>query len=333
MSDIITEDGEVISSVPALIDTSAFSAMVRAEIDTQVATARQYPRNLRKVVSNITTLATMDEYTAEECLYALVRKSRDSDNKPIEGPSIRLAEIAAQCYGNCRIEARVVAVNRKEMYVEAVGTFHDLESNMASSATVRRRISTKNGRLFSDDMIVVTGNAACAIAKRNAILAGIPKGVYRQAYVAAREVVAGTVASLSVNRDKAVKAFAAYGVTKEQILETLGLESELEIKVDHIATLRAMFATIKNGESTVEEMFGKGGPTHEVVQNPLSDKIPDPDAGAAPSSGQATAAPAEDRAPDQSSAGATTTTQERDEFDDEDEFPGDAKATKNKGRK
>lgn len=272
MSDVITEDGEVISNVPAMIDTATVSAIVRAEIDTQVSTAKQYPRSLKKVISNITTLATLDETTAEECLYALVRKGGgDSGNKPIEGPSIRLAEIAAQCYGNCRIDARVVSVNRQEKYVEAVGIFHDLESNMASSATVRRRISTKNGRVFSDDMIVVTGNAACAIAKRNAILAGIPKGVYRQAYLAAREIVAGNVSSLTANRDKAIKAFAAYGVTKDQILETLGVESEADIKVDHIATLRGMFATIKNGESTVEEMFAKPGPTHEVVQNPLSD--------------------------------------------------------------
>jgi hypothetical protein len=306
MNQMITEDGEIVNAVPALIDTATVSAIMRAEIDTQVATARQYPRNIRRVMSNITSLATLDEATAEECLYALVRKG-DGGNKPIEGPSIRLAEVAAQCYGNCRIDARVVAVNRQEKYVEAVGVFHDLETNMASSATVRRRISTKTGRVFSDDMIIVTGNAACAIAKRNAILAGIPKGVYRQAYLAAREIVAGNVSTLSVNREKAIKAFAAYGVTKEQILEVLSAESEMDIKVDHIATLRAMFATIKNGESTVDEMFGKNAPAHEVVQNPLSDKLPEKTAEAS------TAATVEKKA----------AAVEHDEFGDDGDFQGD----------
>jgi hypothetical protein len=45
-------------------------------------------------------------------------------------------------------------------------------------STVRRRIFDSRGRLFNDDMITVTGNAACAIAKRNAILSGVPKSAF-----------------------------------------------------------------------------------------------------------------------------------------------------------
>jgi hypothetical protein len=267
------------SNLPAIAEISVMPMMLRAEIDGQIATARQFPRNVHNAIRNITSLATLDEETAAESLYALVRKKKsntrnaaavpDEHNKAIEGPSIRLAEIAAQCWGNCRIEAHVVSVNRNEKYVEAVGTFHDLETNMASTATVRRNISTSSGYLFSADMITVTGNAACAIAKRNAILAGIPRGIYRPAYQAARGVVAGTVATLSVNRDKAIKAFAAYGVTPAQIFEALDLEGEGDIKLDHIATLRAMFMSIKNGEATVEEMFAKEKPSADPDRNPL----------------------------------------------------------------
>ena len=270
------------TSVPAI---SASLALARSDINVQIATARQYPRNVQSVISNITTYATLDEETAQECLYALVRGKKkkgrnqnqaadDRENKPIEGPSIRLAEIAAQCYGNCKIDARVIEVNRAEKYVEAEGTFHDLETNMLSRATVRRRISTSSGYLFSDDMIVVTGNAACAIAKRNAILAGIPKGLYRQAYNQARAMVAGTAEQLSANRDRAISAFARFGVKPEQLFEALGVEGDADIKLDHIATLRAMYATLKNGESTVEEMFGRGeaaGGSFEKVANPLAD--------------------------------------------------------------
>lgn len=273
-NDTITEDGEIITGPPALVDTATITALASAEIDRQIATARSFPRDIRRVKDKVTTLATLDEETAQECLYALVRSSRDGDNKPIEGPSIRLAEIAAQCFGNCRVDARVVAINRVEKYVEAEGVFHDLETNMATRSTVRRRISTKKGYLFSDDMIVVTGNAACAIARRNAILQGIPRGLYRPAYQAARDVVAGKVEALSKNRERAVQAFASYGVKPEQIFERLGVQSEMEITRDHIATMRAMFATIKNGEATVEEMFGKPEPAHATVANPLDDDAP-----------------------------------------------------------
>lgn len=264
-------------------DESMAVALSKAEIDQQIATARAYPRKIKNVISSITSLVTLDEETAQECLYALVRRKRtandDEENKPIEGPSIRLAEVAAQMYGNCRIDARVVHVDRTEKFVEAEGLFHDLETNMASRATVRRRISTKQGRLFSEDMIVVTGNAACAIAKRNAILAGIPRGVYRPAYQAARGIVAGTIETLGKNREKAIKAFAAFGVTPPQIFETLGVASELEIKIDHVATLRGMYAALKNGEATVEEMFADSKPVAAKAPAPAAAKPapPDPD--------------------------------------------------------
>ncbi|WP_198964570.1 hypothetical protein [Bradyrhizobium sp. C9] len=270
-------------TLPAVVVESAMPAMLRAEIDGQIATAKAYPRNVSRAIGNIKSLATLDEETAAESLYALVRKkkqqsrggndSADTANAAIEGPSIRLAEIAAQCWGNCRIEAHVVTVNKKDKWVEAVGTFHDLETNMASTATVRRRISTSSGNLFSEDMITVTGNAACSIAKRNAILAGIPRGVYRPAYHAAREVVAGTAATLSQNRDKAIKAFAAYGVTPDQIFEALDVQGEADIRLEHIATLRGMFMSIKNGEATVEEMFAKEKPSQaDPDYNPLTRK-------------------------------------------------------------
>lgn len=278
MNEVITADGEVIEQTSlATIDTTALATLARVEIDHQIATARTYPRSIDRAVRNIVALATMDEDTAEECCYALVRKSKrrggdEEENKPIEGPSIRLAEIAFSQYGNCRADARVIEVNRKEMYLAAEGVFHDLETNAAQKAVVRRRISTKSGRLFSEDMIIVTGNAACAIAKRNAILAGIPKGVYRGAYQKARQIIAGTAETLTVNRTKAIDAFKRFGVTPEQIFDVLEVEGEGDIKPSHIATMRAMFSTLKNGESTVEEMFGKPEPTHKFVKNPLADE-------------------------------------------------------------
>src|SRR5215470_4225045 len=150
----------------AVVQVGLVSTLAKAEIDSQVATARQYPRAMKSAAQNIMTLATVDEQTAGECMYALPR-----GNKPIRGPSIRFAEIVAQCWGNNRTSATTIEIDRVNKLVIAEGMFHDLETNHATKATVNRRISDKHGRIFNDDMIVVTGNAACAIARRNAILA------------------------------------------------------------------------------------------------------------------------------------------------------------------
>lgn len=300
MNDIITTDGEVVETMS---DFSSLPALMRAEIDVQIATARKYPRNVKQVVSAITDLATIDETAAEESLYVLVRGQKkqpgrnqqqnedDRENKPIEGPSIRLAEIAAQCFGNCRVSARVIEVNRTEKYVEAEGIFHDLQTNSAQRATVRRRISTKKGYLFSDDMIVVTGNAACSIAKRNAILAGIPRALYRPAYEAARAMVAGTTQTLAQNREKAFRVWQTKGVTPDMLLVKLGLESVDEITPDHIAQLRGLWATIKNGEATIEDTFSppKASSEHEVIDNALSDDAPEAASDTAPAKSESSA--------------------------------------------
>lgn len=231
-------------------DGSMAVALSKAEIDQQIATARSYPRSIERAVKNILTLATLDEETAESCIYALPR-----GGKPIKGPSARFAEIVASQWGNCRVGARTVHVDKTEKFVEAEGIFHDLETNMARRALVRRRISDKHGRVLSDDMIIVTGNAAASIASRNAILAGVPRAVWRKAYERCEQVVAGSVETLAVTVEKTMKAFAAFGVTPERVCAAIEIGGLADIKIDHIPTLRGMYSALKNGEATVEEMF------------------------------------------------------------------------------
>lgn len=227
-----------------------------AEIDQQISTARNYPRSLKDVQNKILSMATLDEESAKECLYALPR-----GGKPIKGPSIRFAEVLKQSFGNCRSAARVIDVDRIEMFVEAEGVFHDLESNSASTARVRRRISDKNGKLFNNDMIIVTGNAACSIAMRNAILAGVPKPIWRNAWQQVEATAVGKNKSLAQCIDEAKKGFGAKGVTIDEICSSLGVPSEKDITTDHIIILAGMFSALESGEATVDEMFRSQGGT------------------------------------------------------------------------
>lgn len=262
-----------IATLGDAVDSSLAIGLSRAEIDTQIATARRFPRAFSKVASSILSLATLDEETAEESMYALPR-----GGKPIQGPSIRFAEIVKTSYGNCRAAARVVHVDRVEKVVIAEGVFHDLETNTATRAEVRRRIVDRQGRIYKDDMIIVTGNAACSIALRNAILGGVPKALWRKAYEAVQHTIAGDVTTLAVTRDKAIKALANFGVTPDQVFQALGVNGIEDITIQHVPTLRGMFATLKNGEATVEEMFVGTVPNkasgHEKVADPLSDADP-----------------------------------------------------------
>lgn len=269
-NEIITADGEIITAPISAEQVSLVASLTKAEIDQQIATAHAYPRFVSRATKNIISLVTMDETAAEECTYALPRSG-----KSITGPSIRLAEIVAGQWGNCRIGARVVHVDRVEKFVEAEGIFHDLETNTATTARVRRRIVDKYGKLYNDDMIIVTGNAAASIAKRNAILGGTPKAVWRKAYDAALATLKGDVKTLRERRDGVIKAFAAFGVKPEQIFAALSIGGMDDITLETMPVLIGMHNALKSGEATVEEMFGgaaaAGGGERKNLRGKLED--------------------------------------------------------------
>lgn len=247
----VTTQGDLVQ-----LDGSLAIELGRVEIDQQIATARKYPRQISRVAGNIKSMVTLDEDTAEECMYALPR-----GGKPIKGPSIRFAEVVKACYGNNRSASRVISVDRTEKVVIAEGIFHDLETNTATRSETRRRIVGSNGKIYNDDMIIMTGNAAGSIALRNAILGGVPKALWRGAYTAVQSLIAGDIQTLAETRERAIKAMATFGVTPEQIFTAVGVGGVEDIKLDHVPVLRGMFAALKNGEATVEEMFARATPT------------------------------------------------------------------------
>lgn len=264
-AEVISDSIEAGTSLVPAEETSLAIGLSRAEIDVAIATARRFPRSLAKVSQNILSLATLDDETADECMYALPR-----GGKPITGPSIRFAEIIESCWGNCRSASRILGVDRAEKVVIAEGVFHDLEANKARQAQVRRRIVNKYGKLYNDDMIIQTGNAAASIAMRNAILAGVPKAIWRRAFEAVQRTIAGDATTLAVTREKAVKALATFGATPEQVFRAIGVAGIDDVKLDHIPILRGMFSALKNGEATAEEVFfGHQPAERQTIANPL----------------------------------------------------------------
>lgn len=234
--------------VAASAENSLANARARVELDQQVATARAYPRSIKRFVSECLDMATLNEQVAEECFYAIPR-----DGKVISGPSTRLAEIVASAWGNCRAGARVVDEGAE--FITAQGVFQDLERNVHVTMEVRRRITGKNGRRFGQDMIGVTGNAACSIALRNAVFRGVPKALWNEVYEAARKCAVGSAVTLVAKRDAMFAHFQKLGAGREQVLAVVGVQGEHDIGLDELATLKGLATAIKDGETTVDLAF------------------------------------------------------------------------------
>lgn len=125
------------------------------------------------------------------------------------------------------------------------------------SVEVKRRITDKYGKTFSEDMQVVTGNAASAIAFRNAVLKVVPKAVTKRVIADVKQVALGQSLDLETSRQNMIQYFSKLGVTEELLLEYLGLKKREEIDKEAVFELRATANAIKEGTTTVEESFMK----------------------------------------------------------------------------
>lgn len=237
-------EGEILTGV----DAATSLAVAKGEIDQQIATAKRYPRSIKQFIDTATELATLDEETAEECIYALPR-----DGRTIEGPSARFAEILAYAWGNCRAGARTVGEDKD--FVKSQGTFYDLEKNVGIQFEVSRRITDKRGNRYKADMIGTTANAAGSIALRNAVLKGIPKAFWKKAYQRARGVVAGDFKTLANRRAEAFKQFAVFGVTPEMIFGLLQIKGVEDVTLEHMVVLKGIITAVKEGDTTPEQIF------------------------------------------------------------------------------
>jgi hypothetical protein len=224
----------------------------KATIDMQISTAKAYPRNVKRALDNSIIMATMDTETAQTCSYSLPR-----GGKTISGASVHLAKILAQNWGNLRVEAKVISIEPKQITSQAVA--FDLENNLAIKVEVKRSIVDRTGKRFNDDMIVVTGNAGNSIALRNAILSVIPKAIVDKVYNEAKNKITGDISDktkLMAKRKQVLDGFKdVYGVSEAEVLKVIGKASIEHIDSDNIVTLIGIAQAIKDGDTSVDDMF------------------------------------------------------------------------------
>lgn len=245
--------------IHAEIMPQALELIQRAEIDMQIATAKKYPRDLAKVKRRMLDFATLDEETAESCFYTLSRSG-----KTIQGPSVRLAEIAVACYQNLRAASRVIDNNGRTITCQ--GACHDLENNTLISVEVQRRITDRNGKTYNEDMQVVAGNAGNSIAFRNAVFKVVPGALLKPVYEAAKRVAVGDASTLTTRRAKIISRLNSMQVDTQRILSKIGKSSVENIGLEDLEVLIGLGTAIKDGDTTVDESFPLPKPTVSVDQ-------------------------------------------------------------------
>lgn len=243
MSELIVNDNGVI---------------MKTELDKNVTTAKAYPRNIKKALTDAMELATLDEATAQSCFYCLPRKDKDGIRKEIRGPSIRLAEILASTWGNLRLRTRIVSNNGK--VITAAGRAWDLESNndIEKEHEVSIWFGEKNGKggyQASADMQTMLSNAAKAKALRNAIFTVIPPALANRVLEQAMNFALGDQKTVSSKVGEVFDKLVKMGIDKQKILDYYGCKTIADITVEDFKSLIGVGTAIKEGHIKIEECF------------------------------------------------------------------------------
>ena len=234
-----------------VVDVSALESITRGEVDMQVATAKRFPRSLSKFKKDALSQATVDKETAASCRYVIVKGGQS-----IEGASIRLAEIAAVAWGNLRIATRIT--DEGSEYITAEGVCWDMEKNVHIGVTERRRITTKSGKRYGADMIQTTGKAAATIARRNAILAVIPRAHINTILAECVKVGAGDAKTLGARVAQWLDWLKGRGVDRAAVLTYFEAKATEDLGLDELATIQGLIQGAKETDTSLVDVFKSG---------------------------------------------------------------------------
>lgn len=222
-----------------------------AEVKAAVAMAKMYPRDQIRALDRIIAACSRPTL-AEAALYQYSRGGTD-----ITGPSIRLAEAMAQCWGNIQFGIRELEQRYGESTMEAYAW--DLETNarqVKQFQVAHKRVTKAKGTVNLEDprdIYELTANQG-ARRMRACILGIIPGDITEEAVTQCEHTMKAKADTSPEGIKRMLEAFAGYGVTKEQ------LEKRIQRRLDAITpalmiNLKKIINSLRDGMSSVADWF------------------------------------------------------------------------------
>lgn len=221
-----------------------------AEALGQMQMAKMFPRDVVAARDRILNACTRPRL-AETACYSYVRGGTE-----VTGPSIRLAEMLAQNWGNMTFGIRELEQRNGESTCEAFAW--DMETNARQTKVfqVRHIRHTKNGdKVLTDPRDIYELVANNGARRLRACILGVMPGDIVEEAVSQCDLTLKTKCEVTPERIKGlIEKFAEYKVTVQQI------EARIQCRLDAIkpaqmVNLGKIFNSIKDGMSKAEDWF------------------------------------------------------------------------------
>lgn len=240
-----------------------------AEVQAALVIAKQFPRNPIEAYDRVMN-ACQRPGLAQSAVYSYAR-----GGSSISGPSIRLAEMLAQNWGNIQYGIRELSSENGESTVEAFAW--DVETNTRQTKVfqVPHKRFTRNGSKKLEDprdiYELVANNGARRL--RACILGVIPGDVVDAAVDQCEKTIHASADTSPEGVQKLVVAFEQFNVTKADI------EGFIQRRVDaitpaNVVSLRKIFTSLRDGISSPKDWF-KNASAEKSEQSVAKPKLDD----------------------------------------------------------
>ncbi len=238
-----------------------------AKLERQIKIARENPRDWDKMVAEVERRAGKNKEIAAECFYSLPK-----GGKKIEGPGVRFAELILASLDNIRIGTRIAEITATDITGECI--IYDLQTNKQFNVRETKSIMhKKDGKMqrYTNDMVMTTGKAAAALAKRNCIFLAVPMVEFEETLKTVKKIATGALnptgrglqthltempLPIEERRTNALEFFDKQGVSGDRVLWALGVKEVEDIDEDALVALVGFRTSLKEKIVTLEELFG-----------------------------------------------------------------------------
>lgn len=224
------------------------------EVKGAIFLAKQFPRNVYQAEQRIMD-ACKRPSLAETAIYQFPK-----GGTKVAGPSIRLAEVVAQNWGN--IDFGIKELEQREGESTVMAYAWDLETNTRQTKvfTVKHTLHTKKGpKKLTDprDIYEMVANQGSRRV-RACILGIIPGDVIEKATLQCQQTLAG--ASGEPLRDRIASMLTYfkenYNVTQEMIEDRFGYNADSFTEID-LVNAKSIINSLKDGMAKVDDHFDK----------------------------------------------------------------------------
>jgi len=222
------------------------------QVQASLVIAKKFPRNELEATNKLLQ-ACRRPGLAEVATYSYPR-----GGQTVTGPSIRLAEAAAQYWGNIEFGWRELERKPGESTVQAY--CWDKESNTQREQTfaVKHVRDTKGGgKALTDERDIYENNANMAARRMRAcILAMIPGDIIESAVVQCEETLTAEANKKVTpeNKDRLYKGFLSLGITRKMIEDRIKRDLDSIPAIEFVALCK-IANSLKDGMSVPKDWF------------------------------------------------------------------------------